>query len=81
MTTRSGSVTLGPTVADSSFDVVSSVDMQEMKNAIGQAMKEITTRFDLKGTGSNIELTGEQVILTSNDEGKLKAVRDVRVEG
>jgi uncharacterized protein YajQ (UPF0234 family) len=64
-------------VADSSFDVVSSVDMQEMKNAIGQAMKEITTRFDLKGTGSNIELTGEEVVLTSNDEGKLKAVRDV----
>jgi uncharacterized protein YajQ (UPF0234 family) len=64
-------------VADSSFDVVSSVDMQEMKNAIGQAMKEITTRFDLKGTGSNIELTGEEVILTCNDEGKLKAVRDV----
>ena len=46
------SVTLGPTVADSSFDIVSSVDMQEIKNAIGQAMKEITTRFDLKGTGS-----------------------------
>jgi uncharacterized protein YajQ (UPF0234 family) len=51
--------------------------MQEMKNAIGQAMKEITTRFDLKGTGSNIELSGEEVVLTSNDEGKLKAVRDV----
>jgi uncharacterized protein YajQ (UPF0234 family) len=51
--------------------------MQEMKNAIGQAMKEITTRFDLKGTGSNIELTGEEVVLSSNDEGKLKAVRDV----
>ena len=64
-------------MADSSFDVVSSVDMQEMKNAIGQAMKEITTRFDLKGTGSNIELSGEEVVLTSNDEGKLKAVRDV----
>jgi cyclic-di-GMP-binding protein len=64
-------------VADSSFDVVSSVDMQEMKNAIGQAMKEISTRFDLKGTGSNIELQGEQVILTSNEEGKIKAVRDV----
>ena len=64
-------------MADSSFDVVSSVDMQEMKNAIGQAMKEITTRFDLKGTGSNIELTGEQVVLTSNEEGKIKAVRDV----
>jgi cyclic-di-GMP-binding protein len=77
LTTPSESVTLGPTVADSSFDVVSSVDMQEMKNAIGQAMKEITTRFDLKGTGSNIELTGDQVILTSNEEGKIKAVRDV----
>jgi hypothetical protein len=77
LTTPSESVTLGPTVADSSFDVVSSVDMQEMKNAIGQAMKEITTRFDLKGTGSNIELQGEQVVLTSNDEFKLKAVRDV----
>jgi len=64
-------------VADSSFDVVSSVDMQEMKNAIGQAMKEITTRFDLKGTGSNIELSGEEVVLTSNEEGKIKAVRDV----
>ena len=64
-------------MAESSFDVVSTVDMQEMKNAIGQAMKEITTRFDLKGTGSNIELQAEQVVLTSNDEFKLKAVRDV----
>ena len=44
-------------MAESSFDVVSSVDMQEMKNAIGQAMKEITTRFDLKGTGSNVKGT------------------------
>ena len=64
-------------MAESSFDVVSTVDMQEMKNAIGQAMKEITTRFDLKGTGSNIELQAEQVVLTSNDEFKIKAVRDV----
>ena len=64
-------------MAESSFDIVSEVDMQEVKNAISQAMKEITTRFDLKGTGSNIELSGEEVVLTSNDEGKLKAVRDV----
>ena len=64
-------------MAESSFDVVSTVDLQEVKNAIGQAMKEITTRFDLKGTGSNIELQAEQVVLTSNDEFKLKAVRDV----
>jgi uncharacterized protein YajQ (UPF0234 family) len=77
LTTPVESVTLGPTVAESSFDVVSSVDMQEMKNAIAQAMKEITTRFDLKGTSSNIELQAEQVVLTSSDEFKLKAVRDV----
>lgn len=64
-------------MAESSFDVVSSVDLQEVKNAIAQAMKEITTRFDLKGTGSNVELSGEQLVLTSSDEFKLKAVRDV----
>jgi uncharacterized protein YajQ (UPF0234 family) len=77
LTTPGESVTLGPTVAESSFDVISSVDMQEMKNAIGQAMKEIVTRFDLKGTNSNIELQAEEVVLTSSDEFKLKAVRDV----
>jgi hypothetical protein len=64
-------------MAESSFDVVSSVDLQEVKNAIGQAMKEITTRFDLKGTNSNIELTGEEIVLSSSDEFKMKAVRDV----
>ena len=64
-------------MADSSFDVVSTVDLQEVKNAIGQAMKEITTRFDLKGTSSNIELVGEEIIITSGDESKMKAVRDV----
>ena len=64
-------------MADSSFDVVSSVDMQEMKNAIGQAMKEITTRFDLKGTSSNIELQGGEILITTGDESKIKAVRDV----
>jgi hypothetical protein len=64
-------------MAESSFDVVSSVDLQEVKNAISQAMKEITTRFDLKGTNSNIELTGEEIVLSSSDEFKMKAVRDV----
>ena len=64
-------------MADSSFDVVSSVDLQEVKNAIAQAMKEITTRFDLKGTGSDIILNGEEITLTSSDEFKLKAVTDV----
>jgi uncharacterized protein YajQ (UPF0234 family) len=64
-------------MADSSFDIVSSVDLQEVKNAIGQAMKEIQTRYDLKGTGSNVDLQGEEIVLTSSDEFKLKAVRDV----
>ena len=66
-------------MAESSFDVVSSVDLQEVKNAI-QAMKEITTRFDLKGTNSDISLQGEEIVLTSGDEFKMKAVRDVLEE-
>ena len=64
-------------MADSSFDVVSSVDLQEVKNAISQAMKEITTRFDLKGSGSDISLQGEEIVISSADEFKMKAVRDV----
>jgi uncharacterized protein YajQ (UPF0234 family) len=64
-------------MADASFDVVSTVDLQEVKNAISQAMKEITTRFDLKGSNSNIELQGEEIVLTSGDDSKMKAIRDV----
>jgi cyclic-di-GMP-binding protein len=62
---------------ESSFDVVSSVDLQEVKNAIAQATKELVTRYDLKGTGSEVTLQGEGLLLTSSDEFKLKAVRDV----
>jgi len=64
-------------MADASFDIVSSVDLQEVKNAIAQAMKEIQTRYDLKGTGSEIELQGNDLLLTSADDYKLKAVREV----
>jgi uncharacterized protein YajQ (UPF0234 family) len=64
-------------MAESSFDVVSSVDLQEVRNAISQAMKEISTRFDLKNTSSTVELQGEEILLASSDEYKLKAVRDV----
>jgi uncharacterized protein YajQ (UPF0234 family) len=67
-------------MAESSFDVVSNVDLQEVKNAISQAMKEITTRFDLKGSNSKIELTGQEILITSGDESKMKAVRDVLEE-
>src|SRR5262245_58635464 len=64
-------------MAESSFDVVSSVDLQEVKNAIAQAMSEITTRFDVKGTGAAVSLAGEELELVSNDEFKLKHVRDI----
>ena len=67
-------------MAESSFDVVSNVDMQEVKNAIAQAMKEISTRFDLKGSNSNIELQGKEIVITSGDDSKMKAVRDVLVD-
>ncbi len=64
-------------MADSSFDIVSKVDLQEVKNAIAQATKEIQTRFDLKGTGSSVDLAGEEIVVASSDEFKLRAVREV----
>ncbi len=64
-------------MAESSFDIVSRVDLQEVRNAIAQAMKEITTRFDLKGSGSDVSLEGEEIQIVSQDEFKMKAVRDV----
>lgn len=62
---------------DNSFDVVSKIDMQEVSNAIQQALKEIHTRFDLKDSKSNIELDKDGIVLHSADEYKLKAVNDV----
>jgi len=64
--------------SESSFDVVSKVNMDEVKNAMAQAMKEIGQRYDFKGSVSKIELTEEtKLVLTSDDETKLKAVIDV----
>lgn len=63
---------------ENSFDIVSKVDLQEVSNAIQQALKEIHTRFDLKDSKSNIALEGKDaMILTSQDDYKLKAVNDV----
>lgn len=64
-------------MAEASFDVVSTVDLQEVKNAISQALKEIGTRYDLKGSQSDIVLSGEEITLSSMDDYKIKAVRDV----
>ncbi len=61
-----------------SFDIVSKVDLQEVSNAIQQALKEIHTRYDLKDSKSAIEMDGkEALVLASADEFKLKAVNDV----
>jgi cyclic-di-GMP-binding protein len=63
---------------DNTFDIVSKIDLQEVSNAIQQAMKEITTRFDLKDSKSQIALEGKDAILLhSADEFKMKAVNDV----
>ena len=61
-----------------SFDVVCKVDLDEVKNALAQAMKEIGQRYDFKGSVSRIELKDDKVlVLTSDDEVKLRAVVDV----
>jgi hypothetical protein len=65
-------------MADNSFDVVSKVELQEVSNAVQQALKEVHTRFDLKNSKSDIQIEGkEALVLTSVDDYKLKAVNDV----
>jgi len=59
------------------FDIVSEVDLQEVRNATDQAARELATRFDFKGTGSSVELVGSELHLTSNAEERLKAVTQV----
>ncbi|WP_306589449.1 YajQ family cyclic di-GMP-binding protein [Geothrix sp. 21YS21S-4] len=64
--------------SECSFDVVCKVDLDEVKNAVSQAMKEIGQRYDFKGSVSKIELKDDKVlVLASDDEVKLKAVVDV----
>ena len=63
----------------SSFDVVSRVDMQELKNALDQTMKEVRQRFDFKGTKTDLTLKEKekQLVVVSDDEYKLKAVLEI----
>lgn len=60
-----------------SFDVVSQVDAQEVRNAVDQAMREIVNRFDFKGTETRIDLTGDGITIESSAEGRLDAAVDV----
>ena len=60
------------------FDIVSKIEHTEVVNAINQALKEVQTRFDFKGSKSNIETEGEEaIILTSDDDYKLKSLNDI----
>lgn len=65
---------------ESSFDVVSRADINEVRNAVNMAQKEIATRYDFKKSVSSITLEGEALVLVSDDDGKLKQVVDVLEE-
>ena len=62
------------------FDVVSEIDKQEIRNAVDQASREVGTRFDFKNTDSTIELSDEEIKLAANTEDRLKAVVQVLEE-
>ncbi len=62
---------------DFSFDIVSKTEMQEVANAVSQAQKELAQRFDFKGSKSSIELAKDEITLVSDDEGKLRSLKDI----
>ena len=63
--------------SESSFDIVSKVDRQEVDNALNQAAKEVSQRFDFKNTESRIEWSGDNIEIESSGEERAKAVLDV----
>ncbi|EYR64236.1 hypothetical protein N866_13895 [Actinotalea ferrariae CF5-4] len=63
--------------SESSFDVVSKVDRQEVDNALNQAAKEISQRYDFKNVGASIDWSGEKIVMVANSEERVKAVLDV----
>ncbi|MDD2370902.1 MAG: YajQ family cyclic di-GMP-binding protein [Firmicutes bacterium] len=62
---------------DSSFDIVSEFDMQEMDNAINQTKKEIITRYDFKGSKAEVNLTKESITLSAENDSKINAMVDI----
>ncbi|MED3497865.1 YajQ family cyclic di-GMP-binding protein [Brevibacillus agri] len=62
---------------ESSFDIVSKVDLAEVNNAIQTALKEIENRFDFKGSKSSIKLEKDELVLVSDDDFKLSQVKDI----
>ena len=67
-------------MADSSFDVVSKIDRMELDNALNQASREVSTRFDFKDTGVKIEMSGEKILVEAETEERAKAALDVLKE-
>jgi uncharacterized protein YajQ (UPF0234 family) len=63
--------------SESSFDVVSKVDRQEVDNALNQAAKEVAQRYDFKGTGASVVWSGERIVIVANSEERVTAVLDV----
>ena len=63
--------------SDNSFDVVSKIDRQEVNNALDQAAKEVSQRFDFKNTDSSIKFSGEAIEMEANSEDRVKAILDV----
>ena len=64
---------------DASFDIVSKVDFSKVQNAVVMTMKEITTRYDFKGSKSDVKLEKEELVLVSDDEYKMDQLKDVLV--
>ena len=60
-----------------SFDVVSEVNHHELSNGVDQANREVTTRFDFKGTGSNFELNGQEISMNTESEFQLQQMYDI----
>lgn len=60
-----------------SFDIVSEVDKQELDNALNQARKELTTRFDFKGSTAEIVLEKDKIVLTAEDASRLRGLREI----
>ncbi|MER5440781.1 YajQ family cyclic di-GMP-binding protein [Streptomyces sp. NPDC002790] len=64
-------------MADSSFDIVSKVERQEVDNALNQAAKEIAQRYDFKNVGASISWSGEKILMEANGEERVKAILDI----
>ncbi|MER5964178.1 YajQ family cyclic di-GMP-binding protein [Streptomyces sp. NPDC002057] len=64
-------------MADSSFDIVSKVERQEVDNALNQAVKEISQRYDFKGTNASISWSGEKILMQASGEERVLAILDI----